>query len=102
MHCYPRIIVLQGTLLVSSLTHCLSVINIVLLLVFAIKHSSYSTEAKVTLSLMFVERFSFVLVSKVVVGVLKIKFLVMKFVFQFDRVLKLSLQNEMVYAYGSL
>lgn len=31
------------------------------LLVFLIKHSSYSTEAKVTLSLMFVERFSFVL-----------------------------------------
>lgn len=45
----------------SSLMHCLSVINIVFLLVFLIKHSSYSTEAKVTLSLMFVERFSFVL-----------------------------------------
>lgn len=61
IHCYPIIIVFQGIVLVSSLTHCLSVINIVFLLVFLIKHSSYSTEAKVTLSLMFVERFSFVL-----------------------------------------
>lgn len=61
IHCYPIIIVLQGIVLVSSLMHCLSVINIVFLLVFLIKHSSYSTEAKVTLSLMFVERFSFVL-----------------------------------------
>lgn len=61
IHGYPIIIVLQGIVLVSSLMHCLSVINIVFLLVFLIKHSSYSTEAKVTLSLMFVERFSFVL-----------------------------------------